>query len=160
MGQGVIISYWVTLGLGNQLYDIPLQNFTKMLPVVAYLLNTFGLFSNVITKTAFAITLLRIPLRWLRICVWAIIISMNLAVVINVIFIWTACPPLVNPGPHDKCMPLSIVVRYGVFTGGKIPYPTGWPRAYAIIDPRGQCTRGLWISHLLFFRGHSSGSSR
>lgn len=158
VGQAVIITYWVGLGLGNQLYDIPLQNFVKM-PLVAYLLNTFGLISNVLTKTAFAVTLLRIPLRWLRICVCAVIITMNLAIITNVIFIWTACPPGVNPS-KEKCMPLNIVVRYGVFAGGKIPYPTGWPRGYAIIDRDGQCTRELWTSHLLFCRGLSSGSSR
>ena len=119
--QASLGAVFVNLGFGKHIYDVPVENLAKM-PLVAYLMNSFALLSNVLSKTSFAITLLRIPMRWMRLSVWCIIILMNLAILTSVLFVWLSCVGSQSPAKGDRCVPGMSVIKYHMFSSSKSLY--------------------------------------
>ncbi|KAK4247457.1 hypothetical protein C7999DRAFT_14520 [Corynascus novoguineensis] len=105
-----LIAFLVNLGYGKRF--IPLPNATHFgLPVNA--LSTLMIISNLWGKTSFGVTLLRIPVRWMRMGVWFILLTLTLTLTTSVLFVWIECGPfkLVK-----NCVPINVSIRYNVFS--------------------------------------------
>ncbi|KXX73951.1 hypothetical protein MMYC01_208728 [Madurella mycetomatis] len=108
--QAGLIAHVVGLGYGKQF--IPLQNLPFFgLPV--NILSTLLIIANLWGKTSFAVTLLRLPVRWIRICVWCILVSMTVTLTASVILVWVECSPFKLP---RKCVPVEVSIKYNVFS--------------------------------------------
>ncbi|KAK3372343.1 putative integral membrane protein [Podospora didyma] len=109
----------IRLGFGLHIYEVPLENMA-----------TLGLISNIsgftsviavdLSKTSFAITLLRLTdgkLRWL---VWFIIVVLNLTQMMSAVFFWASCDPpakIWNPMLEGTCWPASFSIISGLVAG-------------------------------------------
>ncbi|KAG7284578.1 hypothetical protein NEMBOFW57_010956 [Staphylotrichum longicolle] len=79
---GGVIAYVISLGYGKR--RIPLSNLPFFgLPV--NILSTLMIITNLWGKTSFGVTLLRIPVRWMRICVWCILTTLTLTLTASVL---------------------------------------------------------------------------
>ncbi|KAK3386666.1 hypothetical protein B0H63DRAFT_139492 [Podospora didyma] len=74
------------------------------------------------SKTAFAITLLRLGKGWVRWVIWFIIVSLNLIMGLNAMISWVGCIPVQKSwnmmGVEGKCLDLSVIVNIGYVSGG------------------------------------------
>jgi len=69
---------------------------------------TFSILAAVLSKTSFAITLLRILNGWMKGFVWFIIISVNIAMGLSALFGWVQCSPVAKVWQIDlpgSCWP-------------------------------------------------------
>jgi hypothetical protein len=108
-----IIAYVISLGYGKRL--IPLANLPYFgLPV--NILSTLMIITNLWGKTSFGMTLIRIPVPWMRFSVWYILVTLTLTLTASVVFVWVECGPLKLPG---RCVPVDVSIRYNVFSCGK-----------------------------------------
>lgn len=74
------------------------------------------------SKTAFAITLLRIVDGWAKKSVWVIIVTMNCTMLLSVILGWAQCSPpekIWKPELPGACLPREIRTNYNIFSGGE-----------------------------------------
>lgn len=111
-GSG-IIAFLISLGYGKKF--IPLANIRHFgLPV--NILSTLMILTNLWGKTSFGVTLLRIPVRWMRICVWYILTTLTLTLTASVLLVWIECGPFKLRG---ICVPVDVSIRYNVFSCGK-----------------------------------------
>ncbi|CAK7202039.1 hypothetical protein SEUCBS139899_004757 [Sporothrix eucalyptigena] len=109
----------VALGFGHHFADFPLQNLEKY-AIFSILSGFFSILSAVCSKTSFAITLLRLTDGYMRLAVWAIIISMNVLMPMSALFLFVSCnPPAKNWKPElpGKCWPSNVSVIYGIVVG-------------------------------------------
>lgn len=80
---------------------------------------TFSLTAAIWSKTSFALTLLRLTQGWLKMVVWFIIISMNIAMGLSALFIWVQCTPIEkswNFFAEGTCWPPEVLVHYNIFS--------------------------------------------
>lgn len=116
----------IQLGFGNHIADIDVDHLSR-LGLLDLITATLSILGAVWSKTAFAITLLRFMDGWAKKCVWFILVSMNLAMVLSAILTWAQCTP-VSKGWNDEirgsCWPRTVVANYNIFSGGKIPVRT------------------------------------
>lgn len=111
--QAGLITHVVSLGYGKQW--IPLQNLPFFgLPI--NILSTLLIIANLWGKTSFAVTLLRLPVRWMRTCVWCILASLTVALTASVVLVWVGCSPFKLLG---RCVPVDMSVKYNVFSCGE-----------------------------------------
>lgn len=111
---GGVIAYVISLGYGRR--RIPLSNLPFFgLPV--NILSTLMIITNLWGKTSFGVTLLRIPVRWMRICVWYILTTLTLTLTASVLLVWIECGPFKLPG--SRCVAVDVSIRYNVFSCGK-----------------------------------------
>jgi len=114
-------------GFGKHSWDLPattLINLNKLVLVIE-LRATFTIIAIAWTKTAFAITLLRLTDGWTHRFVWFIIVSMNIALGISALLRWVDCTPLRKswtPLLPGKCWPQSVSLNADIFSGGKHPF--------------------------------------
>jgi len=91
---------------------------------------TFAILAATLSKTSFAVTLLRVlDGSSLRVLLWFIIVTMNVAMSLNAIFGWVRCTPVEktwNISTPGTCWTPGIYAQYGMFAGGKLlsPAPT------------------------------------
>ncbi|KAK3377074.1 hypothetical protein B0T24DRAFT_509333, partial [Lasiosphaeria ovina] len=83
--------------------------------------NFFGIGSIAISKSSFAVTLLRLSFRtWHRVLVWFIIVTVNLALWTTAAFIFTSCSPIArvwDPLVPGTCWNGRMLLDYNIFTG-------------------------------------------
>lgn len=83
---------------------------------------------SMLSKTSFALTLLRVVMGRIRYLLWAIIVSMNLALFLSILFLLISCKPIEkswNATLPGTCWPQYVQVRAGLFSSGKIlVFPT------------------------------------
>ncbi|KAK4150047.1 hypothetical protein C8A00DRAFT_18365 [Chaetomidium leptoderma] len=82
---------------------------------------TFTVVAIAWTKTAFAMTLLRLTDRseWMKRLLWVVIITMNIAMGISALFFWIQCRPLARswtPSIPGSCWDSKINERYNIFS--------------------------------------------
>jgi hypothetical protein len=107
------IAFLVSIDYGKRF--IPFQNATKFgLP--GNILSTLTIVANLWSKTSFAVTLLRLPVRWMRISVWYILTTLTLTLTASVLLVWIECGPFKLAG---NCVPMDVSIRYNVFSCGK-----------------------------------------
>ncbi|KAK3938425.1 putative integral membrane protein [Diplogelasinospora grovesii] len=109
----------IRLGFGLHTWTVPQENFLTM----GILSNTSGFMSVLaltLSKTSFAVTLLRLSDGWTRWLVWFIIIVLNVTQILAALFFWVYCDPpekTWNPTIPGKCWPMSVTINYSVVVG-------------------------------------------
>jgi len=119
VGQNIITTETIKYGYGRHIYDIPFENLTQKLPLLANIGATFSILAAVWSKTSFAITLLRITQGWLWVAVWCIIVTMNVAMGLSALFVWIQCTPVEkswNPLLEGTCFSRDTIIDFLVFS--------------------------------------------
>ncbi|OIW28115.1 hypothetical protein CONLIGDRAFT_655703 [Coniochaeta ligniaria NRRL 30616] len=119
--ETALLSYSVKLGYGYHIWDMPPELFPYVVDLlkVINLAGTFSLTAAIWSKTSFALTLLRLTQGWLKLVVWFIIISMNIAMGLSALFVWVQCTPIEkswNPFIDGTCWPPYVLVHYNIFS--------------------------------------------
>lgn len=83
----------VRRGLGKHIYAIPPENLADI-GLVSTLDGTFSILAASLSKTAFAVTLLRILKDRTRYVVWFIIATINITMGLSALFGWVRCAPV------------------------------------------------------------------
>lgn len=76
--------------------------------------------SAVWSKTSFAVTIMRLCKRWMQICLWVIIVTMNFFMIFSALINFIQCTPvekLWNPMAEGSCWDPRINVGFGIFAG-------------------------------------------
>ncbi|KAK0714113.1 hypothetical protein B0T26DRAFT_651094 [Lasiosphaeria miniovina] len=110
-GQAGLVAYIIELGYGKDPATIPAENLVLFGPVVNSL-STLLVLSNLWGKTSFALTLLRIPTRWMRFAVLFILISLTATLGMSAVLIWTQC--FFNNG--SGCIDIEVSLGYNMFS--------------------------------------------
>jgi len=114
-----ITTYVVSLGYGRHIWDFPLENFPKFtLPVAVRAV--FSITSLAWSKTAFAVTLLRLTQGHMKTAVWFVIVTVNVSLGISALLYFVQCTPLAaawDSTVDGKCIDNVILYRYNVFSG-------------------------------------------
>lgn len=89
----------------------------------------FVIISIAISKSSFAVTLLRLTFHtWHKALIWTIIITVNLLMWTTAIFIFTSCTPLGrvwDPTVPGTCWNSRRLLDYNVFSGGEYSFQIG-----------------------------------
>ncbi|KAK0724615.1 hypothetical protein B0H67DRAFT_632183 [Lasiosphaeris hirsuta] len=107
----------LSLGFGMHTLDINPANLPTI-GLLSHMSGSLALFGAVWSKTSFGMTMLRITEKGTKAAVWFIIVSMNLAMSINVLTTWIECNPI--PKGWDKtingiCWDPKVNTYFGVF---------------------------------------------
>lgn len=152
---GGLIAYVISLGYGKR--RIPFPNIPFFgLPV--NILSTLTIICNLWGKTSFGVTLLRIPVRWMRICVWTILTTLTLTLTTSVLLVWVECGFSKLPG--NRCVPVDVSIRYNVFSCGKGCRVRTKLEKRADFETSRQHTRRSWMWRWLFCLGSTCLASR
>ena len=147
------VTFLVDKGYGKS--KIPTQNLGFFgLPVS--LLSTLLIAANLLGKISFALTLLRMPARWLRLIAIYIIITLTLTLGFSCATVYVECFGLRRT---TNCIPMEISVRYNMFACGK-KEPTRTSLESLLIVALLQCIRRSWTLPSRFSLGSSSGHCR
>lgn len=84
----------VSKGLGQHVYDVPLEN-VDILSVLVSMSVTVLILASALSKTSFAMTVLRLVSGHLRWAAWFILVSTNVLLGINIVLLWVSFVP--NP---------------------------------------------------------------
>lgn len=147
----------ISLGWGKQPYDIVPKNW----PPILLALSISGLFSilaAVISKTSFALTLLRISGGWVKCTVWFAIFTINAVMGLSIVFNWVQCTPvekIFNAFVPGSCWPRQTLIQYNVFAAGTCFLQ--WSAAQANSLYFCQAIQGLWMFCWRFYLVRSSG---
>lgn len=118
VAQTSFISYTVSIGYGQHIWDFH----PKDLQTFLFMSNTGGFFSilaAMLSKTSFAMTVLRISDGWTRRFIWFIIVSMNVILGFAAIDTYAQCSPaekVWRPMLLGNCWPKEFIINYNIFT--------------------------------------------
>ena len=121
----------VPLGLGMHLSDVDPANLTQI-GLLSNVASTFSMLAAVLSKTSFAVTLLRITNGYTKMFVWFAIVIMNICMGLAALFVWVKCTPVRKtwdftvPG---TCLDSHAMMVYSVFAAGKRA-----PRCHAFVQ--------------------------
>jgi YD repeat-containing protein len=118
--SNTFVSISVTLGFGKPLWEFNFHLLPEFL-LYSNLAGSFSILAAQLSKTSFAITVLRISSDWTRWLVWFIIISVNLALGLAITFTWIQCTPVERtwkPFVPGTCWDKHVVVKFNIFTAG------------------------------------------
>jgi hypothetical protein len=107
---------------GHHTWDFRAPDIDRFFLVVA-VRATFTVTAIAWTKTAFALTMLRLTDGWIKRALWFIIITMNAALGITALFFWIPCTPVQKswtPTMQGTCWDPAVVLYYNIFSGGKL----------------------------------------
>ncbi|KAM7200881.1 hypothetical protein V8F20_005123 [Naviculisporaceae sp. PSN 640] len=116
----VLVTISVTKGVGKHAYEVAPQNF-PFLGLIGNITGTFSILAATWSKTAFAITLLRLMPGRMRFLLWFIIATVNISMGLNAVFMWTRCTPVSktwNPYAPGTCWESHVYPTYGMFAAG------------------------------------------
>lgn len=106
---------------GRPGFPITIDNIS-VLAIIGLASITCSFVGQVWSKTAFAISLLRMCDGWKKAFVWFSIISMNVLFTFSALSFWIGCVPLEKrwkPFSEGTCYDLKWVVSFGIFVSGK-----------------------------------------
>ncbi|KAK0639663.1 hypothetical protein B0T16DRAFT_337083 [Cercophora newfieldiana] len=115
-----LVTTSVSLGSGQHVYMVPPQNFGT-LGLIGNLTGTFSILAATWSKTSFALTLLRLMQGKMRIFLWFIIVTINVFMGLNALFMWIRCTPVQktwNPYAYGTCWDPLVYPNYGMFAAG------------------------------------------
>lgn len=108
-------------GFGRHLDSVP-SNDVAVAGRLLFVAEFFAILAVAVSKTSFAVTLLRFVLeRWHKILLWGVIASVNLAMWSCAVLLLAQCQPtrkLWNIVLDGSCWPRSVYTAYSVFAGG------------------------------------------
>ncbi|KAI1342947.1 hypothetical protein F5Y15DRAFT_428909 [Xylariaceae sp. FL0016] len=111
-------SYSISIGFGHQIYDIEPHN-VPVIILAAYISGLFSVTATALSKTSFAVTLLRISGGWIKSTVWFIIVTINIFMFLSIVFNWAQCTPVeknFHPFIAGQCWSRSLIISYNIFT--------------------------------------------
>ncbi|KAF2009084.1 hypothetical protein BU24DRAFT_468476 [Aaosphaeria arxii CBS 175.79] len=115
-----LVTKSVSYGLGKHRADIDDDNIPHMFKYM-YLSEAFTLLAIPISKTSFAITLLRlVSSRWQKYFICFVIITMNVAMWLTAILLFLQCRPIAKNWDKDlegSCWKSEVQDRYSIFAG-------------------------------------------
>lgn len=117
-----LITYNITLGFGMHRLDIDPAN-VPHIALISLVVTTVSMFAAVLSKTSFAVTLLRISKGYTKLFVWIVIVVMNVAMGLGALFQWIQCTPVrmswdfTTPG---TCWDRSTSTAYAIFAAGEL----------------------------------------
>jgi len=112
-GQAGLVTYTISLGVGKA--NIPKEN-GKLLGLPVNVLSTLLILANLLGKLSFALTLLRMPARWMRIIVCFIIITLTMTLGTSSTLVWLECLEFKR---KTNCVPIPTSISYNIFSCGK-----------------------------------------
>jgi hypothetical protein len=119
--SNIFLSVGVAHGFGRHIYVLSPDE-ASLMGYIWEWTGTFAILAVMLSKTSFAVTLLRVlDGSSLRLLLWAIIITMNVAMGLNVIFGWVRCLPVQkgwHPDLPGQCWTPGIYMKYSMFAGG------------------------------------------
>lgn len=124
LGDAIITHLNIRLfHFGHHVTDIVPQSNLPTIGLLANLAASLAILAAVWSKTSFGMTLLRITGKKTKLAVWFIIISMNLAMTINVVTTWVQCYPVQKgwdrEGVEGRCWDARVNAYYGIFAAGE-----------------------------------------
>ena len=118
--QAGLTTFLVSVGYGLHIWDFPKENFAPWFLLPITVRGTFSLVALTWSKTAFAVTLLRLTKGWLRHAVWFIIITVNISLGLSALLPWVQCRPLNaawDPVVKGDCWDRDLMKNYNIFSG-------------------------------------------
>lgn len=113
-------SVGVAHGLGKHYYDLS-EKSTDAVSLYSISAGFASILATSWSKTSFATSLLRITSGGTRMCVWLIILTVNLVMAANGTVQWVQCWPVRkqwNTGMEGTCLPHIVVQNYNTFVAG------------------------------------------
>jgi hypothetical protein len=110
----------VAWGFGKHMSDVDPANLTAI-SLNSNIASTFSILAAVLSKTSFALTLLRITERYTKMCVWVIIAIMNASMWVCALFTWIKCNPPRKTWDYTvpgTCWDASVMTAYSIFSAG------------------------------------------
>jgi len=110
-------------GMGHHLSTLSHHNMVEAhrFLAVSYFFGTIG---KPLSKTSFAVTLLRlISERWQKGVIVGIIVTTNVFLWISAVFVFTSCTPvqrIFDPKLPGKCLDTKAILHYNQFSAGEI----------------------------------------
>jgi len=117
----ITVTWSVPRGLGKHVYAAPAGNLST-LALIGNVTGTLSILAAVWSKTSFALTLLRLLQGRLNALVWFIIISSNVAMGLNALFVWIRCAPVSKTWDvfdEGSCWEAHVYPNFGMFAAGK-----------------------------------------
>jgi hypothetical protein len=111
----------VPLGLGKHIYAAPVENLATI-GRMGNVTGTFSILAAVWSKTSFALTLLRLLQGRYKALVWFVIVSCNIAMGLNAVFLWARCTPASktwNIYEEGSCWAPNVYPDFGMFAAGE-----------------------------------------
>ncbi|KAF3012049.1 hypothetical protein E8E14_009115 [Neopestalotiopsis sp. 37M] len=131
VGYVIVTTYAVSKGLGT--HDGSGLNDPTTMQFLTAISITFGSLGAAWSKTSFAITLLRITSRWVKVGLWCIVVTLNVFLFFNAILPYVWCTPAAkgwSPLIDGTCWNRKITIRYSMFAAG---YSAGTDLILAVI---------------------------
>jgi hypothetical protein len=116
-----LVAVDVQYGTGRHVWEVPVENFA-FLGLTGNVVGTFSILAAVWSKTSFALTLIRLLKDGWRTFVWVIVVTMNIAMFLNALFLWVRCSPVAktwNIYMPGTCWADNVYPTYGMFAAGK-----------------------------------------
>lgn len=129
LGTVATTTWSVPHGLGRHIYAAPPENLL-MLSLVGNVTGTLSILAAVWSKTSFALTLLRVMRgegrAWYRALLWFIVITTNVGMGLNALFVWVRCNPVAKTWDYQLegvCWAPNVYPTFGMFAAGRLHYP-------------------------------------
>ncbi|KAK3328721.1 hypothetical protein B0H66DRAFT_578817 [Apodospora peruviana] len=113
-----LLTVMTSLGYGLHIWDFDLNNMSRLL-VIVNVAGSFSVTAAIWSKTSFAFTLLRLTDGWIKVFIWFIIVSMNIAMGLSALFPWVTCTPVQMAWDltvTGTCWNPSVLVNYNIFS--------------------------------------------
>ncbi|KAH8843581.1 hypothetical protein MCOR27_010509 [Pyricularia oryzae] len=114
-----LTTYVVKLGYGKHAWDVPFENVDAQ-ALIGLICTTLAITSAAWSKTSFALTLLRIAGKRVKIVIYFLIFSMNTLMGVGALLMWVNCKPLRKawqPMIEGYCWDRQLDVIFGIFSG-------------------------------------------
>jgi len=105
-------------GFGKYVCDIPVANLARITLEGGGIGSAFTILAIMWSKTSFGITLFRLAHNWLRWLVLGVLVTMNVSMMLQAIFVWVKCSPVEknwHPTIPGACWDLGVSNGYGLF---------------------------------------------
>ncbi|KAK4187673.1 hypothetical protein QBC35DRAFT_434621, partial [Podospora australis] len=120
LADAILIQRVINHGFGHYPCDIGPPNLSFIAFEGAGLGSMFSILAIVWSKTSFALTILRISKDKLRWLVWFLIVSMNIVMLLQALFVWIKCKPIEKnwkPLLPGHCWDTEKANAYGMASG-------------------------------------------
>lgn len=119
--HSISITVWVSYGYGMQIQDINPENIPT-LHLLGEIIGTFTTIAASLSKTGFAIMLLRLAKPWMKKLICVMIVSMNIVSFLAALFFWISCTPVRkvwHPAMEGTCWDRHSLMIHVMFASGK-----------------------------------------
>ncbi|AEO64581.1 uncharacterized protein THITE_2011423, partial [Thermothielavioides terrestris NRRL 8126] len=119
IATNALVTASVRLGFGKHFWDIDEADLLAI-GLVSNVTASVSILAAVLSKTSFAVTLLRITEGYTKIAIWVIIAVMNSSMWLSALFQWIQCNPPRKTWDHSvpgTCWDPSVMTGYNVYSG-------------------------------------------